>query len=417
MAFGIGFRDRTLSDDERGDVMARAVASMRPDGKRVLVIIPDGTRSVPMPLIFRELTALLRPQAAQLDYLIALGTHLAMSEQAINAHLGLTPEERSGRYGDVGVFNHDWRSGLTQVGEIASETVEELSAGLMQEAIPVTVNARLLDYDQILIVGPVFPHAVVGFSGGTKYLFPGVSGPGMINVTHWLAGLVGNIHIIGRTGTPIRRMLDLAAECVPVEMHCLSMVIHGEDELMGLYFGGPKDSQVAAAELSAQVNVVYTGRQYKTVLAIVPDIYDDFWTGCKGMLKCEPVVADGGTLIIYAPHIDEISYTHGHILDRLGYHVRDYYLAHWDQVGDADIVALGHAALVRGVGGYVDGVETLRINLDLATSIPQARCRHLNLGYRDPAKIDPSEWQGRKDEGILVVPRAGELLYRVAPDR
>ena len=416
MAFGIGFRDRTLSDDERCDVMARAVESMCPDGKRVLAIIPDGTRSVPMPLIFRELTALLRPRAAKLDYLIALGTHLAMSEEAINAHLGLTPEERTGLYGDVGVFNHDWRSGLTQVGEIASDTVGALSSGLMRQAIPVTVNARLMDYDQILIVGPVFPHAVVGYSGGTKYLFPGVSGPRMINVTHWLAGLVGNINIIGRTGTPIRRMLNLAAECVPVEMHCLSMVIHGEDELMGLYFGGPQDSQVAAAELSSQVNVVYTGRQFKTVLAVVPDIYDDFWTGCKGMLKCEPVVADGGTLIIYAPHINEVSYTHGHILDRLGYHVRDYYLAHWDQVGDADIVALGHAALVRGVGRYVDGVETLRINLDLATSIPEARCRHLNLGYRNPARIDPSQWQGREDEGILVVPRAGELLYRVAPD-
>jgi len=417
MAFGIGFSDRTLSDDERREVMARAVEAMRADGKRVLAIVPDGTRSVPMPLIFRELTALLRPRAAKLDYLIALGTHLAMSEEAINAHLALTSEERTGLYGDVGVFNHDWRSGLAQVGEIPSRVVTELSDGLMQEAIPVSVNARLLGYDQILIVGPVFPHAVVGYSGGTKYLFPGVSGPRMINVTHWLAGLVGNINIIGRTGTPIRRMLDLAAECVPVEMHCLSMVIHGEDELMGLYFGGPQDSQVAAAALSAKVNVVYTGRQFETVLAVVPEIYDDFWTGCKGMLKCEPVVADGGTLIIYAPHIDEVSYTHGHILDRLGYHVRDYYLAHWDQVDDADIVALGHAALVRGVGRYADGVETLRINLDLATSIPEERCRHLNLGYRNPATIDPSEWQGRQDEGILVVPRAGELLYRVAPDR
>ena len=417
MAFGIGFSDRTLSDDERREVMARAVEAMRADGKRVLAIVPDGTRSVPMPLIFRELTALLRPRAAKLDYLIALGTHLAMSEEAINAHLALTSEERTGLYGDVGVFNHDWRSGLAQVGEIPSRVVTELSDGLMQEAIPVSVNARLLGYDQILIVGPVFPHAVVGYSGGTKYLFPGVSGPRMINVTHWLAGLVGNINIIGRTGTPIRWMLNLAAECVPIEMHCLSMVIHGEDELMGLYFGGPQDSQVAAAALSAKVNVVYTGRQFETVLAVVPEIYDDFWTGCKGMLKCEPVVADGGTLIIYAPHIDEVSYTHGHILDRLGYHVRDYYLAHWDQVDDADIVALGHAALVRGVGRYADGVETLRINLDLATSIPEERCRHLNLGYRNPATIDPSEWQGRQDEGILVVPRAGELLYRVAPDR
>ena len=416
MAFGSGYTDRALTIKEIRAVMARGVDEMAVDGKRVLVIIPDGTRSAPIPTMFRELTALLQPRASKLDYIIALGTHLAMDESTILEHLGISAEERAGRYGEIEIFNHDWRSGLVEVGVIPAEQVEALSDGLLHDPLPVAVNARVLDYDQILIMGPVFPHAVVGFSGGNKYFFPGVSGPTVINVTHWLAGLVGNINIIGRTGSPIRRMLDLAAAFIDRDKYCLSLVVHGEDDLMGLYFGRPEDSQVAAAELSAQVNVCYTGRQYQTVLAVVPEIYDDFWTGCKGMLKCEPVVADGGTLIIYAPHIDELSYTHGQILDRLGYHVRDYYLAHWDEIEDADIVALGHAALTRGVGSYVDGVERLRVNLVLATRIPEARCRRLNLGYMDPAAIDVAAWREREDEGILVVPRAGELLYRVAPE-
>ena len=51
--------------------------------------------------------------------------------------------------------------------------------------------------------------------------------------------------------------------------------------------------------------------------------------------------------------------------------------------------------------------------MTLATGIPEERCRRINLGYRDPESIDVAAWQGREAEGILVVPRAGEMLYRV----
>ena len=74
---------------------------------------------------------------------------------------------------------------------------------------------------------------------------------------------------------------------------------------------------------------------------------------------------------------------------------------------------MAHSTLVKGAGTYVDGVEAARINVALATRIPEARCKAVNLGYMDPDTVDPETWKSREDEGILVVPRAGELLHRL----
>jgi len=142
-------------------------------------------------------------------------------------------------------------------------------------------------------------------------------------------------------------------------------------------------------------------------------MYDDIWTAAKGMYKMEPAIADGGEVIIYAPHITEISYTHGQIIDQIGYHVRDYFLKQWERFKDYPWGVLAHSTHLRGVGTFENGVENPRIQVTLATGIPEERCRHVNLGYLDPATIDMTEWEGREDEGILVVPKAGEMLYRM----
>jgi hypothetical protein len=143
-------------------------------------------------------------------------------------------------------------------------------------------------------------------------------------------------------------------------------------------------------------------------------MYDDLWTAAKGMYKLEPAIADGGEVVIYAPHITEVSYTHGHIIDQIGYHVRDYFLKQWDRFEDYPWGVLAHSTHLRGIGTFENGVERPRIRVTLATSIPEERCRRINLGYMDPATIDIAEWEGREAEGILVVPKAGEMLYKIS---
>ena len=417
MVTGKGYTDRTLLETEVHTVLADSLAAQPLDGQRVLVIIPDGTRSGPIDLLFRELHELLTPRVAALDVLIALGTHQPMPEDAIARRLGVSVEEMRGRYANVNFFNHHWELSETfrTVGVIPAAEIEQLSNGLLSMDVPVTVNKLVFDYDLLLVCGPVFPHEVVGFSGGNKYFFPGISGPEVINFTHWLGALITSYEIIGAGYTPVRAVIDRAAGMIDVPKLCVSPVVKG-DELAGLYVGTPEEAWEAASALSAKVHVIYSDKPYRQVLSVMPSMYDDIWTAAKGMYKLEPVVANGGEVIIYAPHIDEISYTHGAIIDAVGYHVRDYFVKQWDRFGRYPWGVLAHSTHLRGIGEYdaATAIESPRIQVTLATGIPRERCELVNLGYRDPASIDPAQFASREDEGVLLVPHAGEMLYRLS---
>jgi len=415
MVIGKGYETGRLSEAEVRELAAKGLGQLELAGKRVLVIIPDSTRSCPLPMFFRLLCELIRPRAKKLDFLIALGTHPPMPEDKINALLGLTPEERAAKYADVRVFNHEWDrpDALRQIGTISADEIEEISDGLMCEDVPVALNKLIFDYDQLLICGPTFPHEVVGFSGGNKYLFPGIAGAEIINFFHWLGAVITNPVINGTKWTPVRKVVDRAASMIPVPRFCFSLVVLFSD-LKGLFIGPPEEAYSAAADLSAKIHVVYKPKPFHRVLSIAPKMYDDVWTAGKCMYKLEPVVADGGELIILAPHVDEISYTHGKVLDRIGYHCRDYFLKQMDRFRDVPRGVMAHSTHVKGIGTFENGIERPRVNVVLATAIPDARCRKVNLGYRDPATINPDEWRGREDEGVLLVPKAGEMLYRLA---
>jgi len=272
----------------------------------------------------------------------------------------------------------------------------------------------IFDYDQLLICGPVFPHEVAGFSGGAKYLFPGIAGAEIINFTHWLWALVTSMQTIGVKETPVRRVIQRAAEFVTLPITLLAMVLQGQD-LHGLYCGPQLETWHEAADLSSQLNIVHLAKPVHSVLAMPPTMYDDLWTAAKAMYKTEPVIADGGEVIIFAPHLSEISYTHGVLIDQIGYHVRDYFTKQWERFQDIPGGVLAHSTHVKGAGTYdaTSGREEPRIQVTLATAIPEKRCRQVNLGYRDYRTIDPENWQGRENEGHLFVPHAGEVLYRL----
>jgi lactate racemase len=223
---------------------------------------------------------------------------------------------------------------------------------------------------------------------------------------------VTNPLINGTRDTPVRAAVEAAADLVPTPRTLIAYVVAG-DSVAGVFAGPVREAWTAATDLSSQVNVRYVVMPYHTVLAQAPKMYDDIWTAGKCMYKMEPVVADGGTLIIYAPHIDEVSHAHGQIIDQVGYHVRDFFVKQWDQYKDFPWGVLAHSTHVKGIGRYDAGVETPRVNVVLATRIPEARCRQINLGYMDPDSIDPANYADRELEGVLYVPKAGEVLHRL----
>jgi nickel-dependent lactate racemase len=418
MLIGNGSIDRFLGEEEIRELAIEALARADLDGKRVLAIIPDSTRTAPIPLFFRLFYEALWGRVAALDYLVALGTHQPMSEEALNRLVGITAEERTGTYAGIHLLNHRWDlpGTLTTVGVIQASEIERLSNGLLVQDVPVTLNRLILDYDHLIVCGPVFPHEVVGFSGGNKYFFPGISGPEVINFTHWLGALMTSYEIIGTGYTPVRAVIDRAASFITTPKLCFGLVVTYEG-LAGLYVGSPEEAWRAAAELSSRLHIVYVDRPFQRVLSIMPEMYDDLWTAAKGMYKMEPAIADGGEVVIYAPHIAEISYTHGRVIDQVGYHVRDYFVKQWGRYKHYPWGVLAHSTHLRGIGTYdADrGIERPRIQVTLATGIPRERCDRVNLGYLDPIEVDVNEWMGREDEGVQVVPKAGEMLYRVAP--
>lgn len=418
MVIGKGSCDRALSESEVRELMSSAFSGAELDGKRVLVIIPDGTRTAPMPMMFRLFHESLNDRVEALDFLIALGTHQPMSEGAINGHVGVTAEERATLFARVNIFNHRWDEPgqLVELGEISEGEIAEITGGLLRQSVKVRLNKLIFGYDQIIICGPTFPHEVVGFSGGNKYFFPGVSGAEVINFSHWLGAVITSYEVIGTKYTPVRRVIDRAASFINLPKLCFSMVVKGE-EMVGLYIGPPEEAYEEAAGLSSRIHIKWVERPFRRVLSVMPRMYDDIWTASKGMYKLEPAIEDGGEVIIYAPHIDEISYTHGRVLDEIGYHVRDYFVKQWDKFKHHPWGVIAHSTHLRGVGTYdaENGIETPRIKVTLATRISRERCERVNLGYLDPETIDLDEWKGREDDGILLVPKAGEMLYRLKP--
>ncbi len=421
MVLGKGSITATLTTEDVQELLASAYdellvgAGLDRTNKRVLVIIPDGTRTAPIPLMFRLLYEQFGRRTAQLDYLIALGTHPRMSQEAIDHLVGMTAVERAERYPNMHIFNHDWANPqmLQTIGVISRSEAGELTGGLLADDVPVMLNRLIFEYDLLLICGPVFPHEVAGFSGGAKYLFPGIAGPDIINFTHWLGALVTSMRTIGIKDTPVRRIITRAAAFVTRPLLCLALVMQGQ-ELHGLYIGSCSEAWSHAADLSAQLDITYVDRPFQKVLSAPAEMYDDLWTAAKAMYKTEPAIADGGEVIIYAPHITEVSYTHGKLIDEVGYHVRDYFVKQWGRFQHVPGGILAHSTHVKGTGTFdaARGIETPRISVTLATGIPEERCRRINLGYADYREIDPEAWKGREQEGILFVPHAGEMLYR-----
>jgi len=412
----IAENDALLTDVQIKQVLHDGLAGQY-TGAKILALIPDHTRSIPLPTLFRMLVEILQ-DTKQLDFMVALGTHPPLSESALNKLVGITVEERSTTYQHIGLLNHDWENpnALVEIGVLEKAQIQKISGDLWHPSLgddtPIRINRKIHDYDQILIIGPTFPHEVVGFSGGAKYLFPGISGAEMINTTHWLGALATILNTIGIKDTPVRDMINAAAKCVSTPVTLVSMVVVGSG-LAGLFVGDHLEAWSHAADLSSERHIKWVDKPFQRVLSTAPPMYDELWTAAKAMYKLEPAIADSGEVIVYAPQLDTVSHVHGEYIFEAGYHIRDFYLKQWDIYGHLPLGVLAHGTHLRGSGTYENGMENARIEVTLATAISEADCKKLSLGYHDPAAINSAEWQGREDDGILYVPKAGEILYRL----
>ena len=407
-------KNNGFTTKELEDLCIKGIKDKKFQDKKVLVIIPDSTRSGPTDFFFKTLCSFLSPKVKKLDFMIALGTHPPMSEEKVNNYLNITSIEKKTKYKSINIFQHYWNdpTQLVHIGTIKKEEMKKISNGLMIEEIPVTINKRVFSYDQLILLGPVFPHEVVGFSGGYKYLFPGISGPEFLHKFHWLGALITNPKINGIKNTPVRKAINKATSFLKIPKTLFCYVVDRDKKVIGLYIGN-KSAWLKACDLSAKINIKYVEKSFHTVLSIAPLMYEDIWTAGKCMYKLEPIVEDNGTLIIYAPHIKEISYTHGKYIKKVGYHTRDYFLKQMDKFKNIPGAILAHSTHVKGIGTFKNGIEKPRINVVLATGISEEECKKINLGYMDYTKIKIKDYSNKEDKGILLVENAGEILFRL----
>jgi nickel-dependent lactate racemase len=408
----------SLSAEELRAIVADALDSIE-QGERVLAIVPDKTRDDNTDLLFPFAAEILaQKKVAQFDALIAQGTHGPMTEAEKRAKIGWS-KLASGSVGPI--FDHQWNreDELVTLGELSAERIAELTDGLMRESVPVRLNALLAPgkYDTVLVFGATMPHEVAGFAGGAKYFFPGVAGPELTHLTHWLGALATIENVIGRVETPTRRVIEAAAAFVPAHVISFTSVsTRNQNGLRthALFAGDIYESFRRAAAVSREVHIKYIGRRYKRVVALLDRHYDELWVGGKASYKLGGVIEEGGELIIYAPHLTQLSATHGGLIEKYGYapleQVRE--MVEGSDELRANLCVAAHLAHVSyGSARNAAGHLTPRFRITLASAISETSCRRVNLGFLDHRNFRLEDYQA--DPDTLVVDDAGRDLYLV----
>lgn len=390
---------------------------------RVLAIIPDKTRDDNTDILFPCAAEILAErQVAKFDALVAQGTHMPMTEAEKRAKVGLSNGTEAPGLGQI--YDHQWNSPeeLVTLGELSAARVTELTGGLITGAVTVNLN-RLLGpgiYDTVLVFGATVPHEVAGFAGGAKYFFPGVAGPDLTHATHWLGALASIENVIGRIETPTRHMIEAAADFVPSRIISLNSVVNREDDnrlrTHALFAGEVREAFRRAAEVSREVHIRYTGRKYRRVVALLDEHYDELWVGGKASYKLGGIIADGGELIIYAPHLRAISETHGLLIEKYGYapldRVRE--MVALSSELQANLAVAAHLAHVSYAGQRDESGKVIpRFRITMASALDQPTCERVNLGFMDHREFRREDYDS--DPDTLVVERAGRDLYLVEP--
>lgn len=415
---GRGAPALSLSADELRDIVAAALDSIDA-GERVLAIVPDKTRDDNTDLLFPFAAEVLaQKKVAQLDALIAQGTHGPMTETEKREKIGWSKIAN----GTIGrIFDHQWNreDELVTLGELSAERIAELTGGLMHESVPVRLNALLTPgkYDTILVFGATMPHEVAGFAGGAKYFFPGVAGPELTHLTHWLGALATIENVIGRVETPTRRVIEAAAAFIRAQVISFTSVSTRDQNGLhthALFAGDIYESFRSAAEVSREVHIKYIGRKYKRVVALLDRHYDELWVGGKASYKLGSIIEEGGELIIYAPHLTQLSATHGGLIEKYGYapleQVRE--MVEGSDELRANLCVAAHLAHVSyGSARNAAGELTRRYRITLASAVTEEACRRVNLGFLDHQKFRLKDYQ--TDADTLVVDDAGRDLYLV----
>lgn len=272
---------------------------------KVLALPPDITRFHSRA---GELTSITHDyyQEKLTDILPAIGTHYPMTDKELDVMYKGVPKN---------LFRvHKWREDLVTLGVIPSEFIEKVTEGKLNYEWPAQVNKLLVEggHDLILSIGQVVPHEVVGMANYNKNIFVGTGGQEGINKSHFLGAVCGMERMMGRTDTPVRKVLNYASDNFAKQLPIVYVLtVIGKDEnnnlvLRGLYIGDDYECFKLASDLSIKVNIIMLEKPLKKIVVYLePEEFKSTWLGNKSVYRTRMAIDDRGELIILAPGLKE----------------------------------------------------------------------------------------------------------------
>jgi nickel-dependent lactate racemase len=304
MLFAKGAASMTLSAQDIREGLLSALRALGPRSK-VLLLPPDITRAHSRAGELTE-AAWQHYGASVSDILPALGTHVPMTPAELNTMFGATPHN---------LFRiHDWRNDVVTLGTVPADYVSQVSKGAYNQPWPAQVNKLLAEggHDLILSIGQVVPHEVIGMANYTKNVFVGTGGPEGINKSHFLGAVYGMERIMGRADTPVRSVIDYAAEHFAAHLPIvyvltvLSRDSSGKLVVRGLFIGDDRECYERAAALAIETNITFVPQPLKKVVVnLDPHEYKSTWLGNKSIYRTRMAIADAGELLVLAPGVKE----------------------------------------------------------------------------------------------------------------
>lgn len=295
-----------IETEELERIVSDSISDRLSSLKKVLLLPPDITRANSYAGIITSIYYRLLKDKCHVDIMPALGTHVAMSDEELDEMFGTEIPHSC-------YLVHNWRNDVVKIGEIPGDFVKEVSEGLMDEPIDVEVNYRLMykRYDLIISIGQVVPHEVVGMANYSKNIFVGCGGKNMINSSHMLGAFYGLERIMGRDGSPVRKVFDYAEthflKDVPL-MYVLTVTTqyNGKTALNGIFTGRDRRIFESAVEMSTELNLNFVEKPIKkAVVYLDPKEFRSTWLGNKAIYRTRLAIADGGELLVLAPGVDK----------------------------------------------------------------------------------------------------------------
>jgi nickel-dependent lactate racemase len=296
--------EAVISDNELLKALEASISEKKHYLKKVLLLPPDFTRMHSGAGKITTMYYKMLKDTCQIDIMPALGTHEPMSRS-----------EWEEFFGEDVPFDcmvvHNWRNDVVKIGEVPGEYVSSISEGLVEDSVDVELNKRLLDktYDLVISIGQVVPHEVVGMANYSKNVFVGCGGSSMINKSHMLGAFYGMERIMGRDGTPVRKVFDYAEQNfikdIPL-MYVLTVTTakEGKVSLHGLFIGRERMLFEEAVKLSQEKNLIFIDTPLKKVVVFLDEKeFKSTWLGNKSVYRTRMAIADGGELIVLAPGI------------------------------------------------------------------------------------------------------------------